>query len=117
MQWWQVVLYLALCGAVVYLAYFTTFLYAGNAKKYNKCKYLSIVDSLSLGPDKWLHIVKAGDEYMLVSACGKTISLVSKLDEQAFKNQSTEQNSVKPFNFSAVLGKVISKTDSKKDGQ
>lgn len=117
MQWWQAVLYLALCVAVVYLAYFTTSLYARNAKKYNKCKYLSIVDSLSLGPDKWLHIVKAGDEYMLVSACGKTICFVSKLDEQAFKNQSVEQNPVEPFNFSTVLRKVISKTDLKKDGQ
>lgn len=114
MKWWQIILYFVLCTVVVLLAYYTTYLYAGNAKKYNKCKYLSIVDSLRLGPDKTLHIVKAGNEYVLISVCGKNLVFLATLDEKAFLNQVTEQNPVEPLNFSMILRKVINRADVKK---
>ena len=70
---------------IIGLAYFGT---GWVAKKYavtNAGKNMRVVERLSLGTDKHLLIVQAGDKTLLLAASGKSVEVLTELDGQALQ--------------------------------
>ena len=93
-------------AAMLFLAYVTTRYIAGKAGSAMKGRYLSIVESLSIGPDKQLHIVKAGGQYILIASAGKSIEYLASLSmEEVIGEQAAEINN--GFDFKIFFDKYL----------
>jgi len=55
----------------LFLAYVTTKFIGTRTNKIVKGKYIKIIETVNLGFDSRLHLVKAGEEFVLISTCGK----------------------------------------------
>ena len=69
-------------------------------RKNNKGKYLGIIDTISLGKDKHLHIVKAGDEFILI-IIGKGIEFICRVEINNYVESS--ENETNRFIFNNLL--------------
>ena len=65
---------------ILLLTYFVTKFAARRASGRLKSKYIEVVDTLSLGPDARLLILKVGDELFLASKSQKQLALLTKLE-------------------------------------
>jgi flagellar biosynthetic protein FliO len=77
----QILLFLVIFGAILLLAFYTTRFIALKAGSMMRGKHIRIVDTVSLGADKKLFLVKAGSRYFLLSSSGKNIEFISEIDD------------------------------------
>lgn len=87
-----IIIFLIILGASYYLSKFI-------AKKNSvKNKHMKIVETLSLGYDKNIHIIKIGETFFLVSSTQKEINLLDRLSkeemdkEMMFKKEILDEN-------------------------
>lgn len=79
-------------------AYFVTRFIARNGFTASSNKNLKVVESISLGIDKTLLLVKVGEQYLLLGSTQKNISLLTAIDREKLKSVST----VETYNNSEV---------------
>ena len=89
---------------IVVSAYFVTRFVAGRASGRFKSRHMEVVDTLGLGADAQLLLVKAGAEFFLVSKSQKHISLVTKLENAP---ELTEANAVPAQGFAGGFRAVL----------
>jgi len=93
-------------SSILFLAYVTSKFVAKKANKVLKGKYISIIETVSLGPDKRLYLVKAGKQFILIATSGKNISFLTNVDIEDY--EETENSQVKyPFNFNGYFEKYL----------
>ena len=76
-QWIAVLIALSV---VIFLAYLSTRLIGGRYRRGAKGRNLRLVESMSFGMDKQLHLVRAGGQYVLLSTHGKSVSFLTVID-------------------------------------
>jgi len=64
--------------------YFSRFI---GKRASGKNKFMKLIETLTLGNDRHLHIVKVSNKYYLISSSQKGICLVDKLEDEAFIEQ------------------------------
>lgn len=105
------------CG-ILYLAYVST-KYIG--KRYSLSGKgngnLKILDSISLGKDSRLCIVKAGQKYLLLGITQHNISLVSELAEEELELYREDLSETGGMSFSQALKINLAKKFGKEDPQ
>jgi len=74
--------------------YFSRFI---GRRASGKNRFMKLIETLSLGNDKHLHIIKVCNEYYLISSSQKGICLVDKLADESFKEQITNDDSYGDF--------------------
>ncbi len=82
MDWnsWEIFIRIIVCLPVVAVLAYLAIKY-GLAKNYIRTKgNLRIVEQIALLPKATLNIVKAGDEYLLVSATEQNVVVIKELD-------------------------------------
>ena len=96
---------------VIFLALYTT---RFIGKKYNfknsKSKNIKLIETLTLGQDKCIIIVKATDKYLLLGVTAQNISVLQEINPESL-DISLEQN-IQP-DFSDIFKKIIDKTTKK----
>lgn len=75
----KILYFVIVFGIIILLAYFCTRV-IGKRVSGNSGKYMRIVDTLFMGADRTLLIVKVKDEYLLMSSSGRGIETVKTLD-------------------------------------
>jgi flagellar protein FliO/FliZ len=96
------VLFIIVFGSILFLAYVTTKFVGDKTNKTMKGKYINIVESVNLGFDCKLHLVKVGSEFVLISTSGKTTRLLTRVQlEEYIDNESVISNN--SFNFKNVF--------------
>lgn len=101
-----VIFVLAMFVGILYLTYVATkFIgkrYSVSGKSF---KNLKIVETVAIGADRQLVIIKTADKYLLLGSTAQQISLICELDENSI---SEEQNdaSFQTMSFSEALKKV-----------
>lgn len=99
-------------GCVLFLAYVTSKFIAGKSKVSMQGKYLNIVETITLGIDKKLCLIKVGNEFVLIAVSGKKIEFLCNVNIEEYKNnEELEKNKV--FNFKGLLEKYTSIYKSK----
>lgn len=97
---------LAMFALILYLAYVTTKLigkrYSVNGKK---TKNLKILESITIGADRQLLIVKTAGKCLLLGATSHNVSLICELDENQVSEQM-EVNATSTMSFSDAFKKV-----------
>ncbi|HEX9061055.1 MAG TPA: flagellar biosynthetic protein FliO [Clostridia bacterium] len=90
--------------ALLFLAYIATRFVAGKAGKVMRGKYVSVIETVGIGLDKQLHLVKAGNEYILIASAGKNIEFLTVLnmEDAPGEDKITEP---KEFDFKGIFEK------------
>lgn len=102
----KVILYLICFCALLFLTYVTTRYIAQKQSKSMKSRNISVVETVLLGADKRLHLVKAGKKYILVATTAKSVVFLSEvdMDDETEKEEITEKKE-KLFDFKSLFEK------------
>jgi flagellar protein FliO/FliZ len=92
-------------AALLFLAYVTTRFIGGKAKMTMRSKNMKIIESISLGPDKRIHLMKVGGQYLLLSSSGKSIEFLSEIKPDAL--EETEPDTEADDRFGGYLLKYM----------
>jgi len=103
LEWnfWEAIIRIIVClPIVVILAYI--FIKYGVAKNYSRTRgNLKLLEQVILLPKATINIVKAGDEYLLVSATEQEITVIKQLDNYQENDEQEFQfylnNTIKRF--------------------
>ena len=94
-------------SSILFLSYITTRYLANKTGRISKGKYLNIIETVAFGKDKYLHLIKVGNEFMLLSSSGKGIELIGRVEIDNYaENAYNERNQ---FNFNNMLKYNIDK--------
>lgn len=97
---------------VVAITYFTTYWMAGFQKKKSTSKNLKVIETVNVGSNKFISIVEAGTEYLVVSIGKEEVRLLTKLTKEQLTDLSfeTDINPVVPQeSFQQILDKIKDK--------
>lgn len=75
----KVLYFLIIFGIIILLAYYTTKV-VGKRVSVNAGRYMRIIDTLYMGGDRNLIIVKVKDEYLLMSGSNRGMEFIKELD-------------------------------------
>lgn len=103
----QVVFFLIVFGSVVFIAYVATKYIGVKASKSMRGKYIRILESVSIGLDKQLHLVKVADQYILISSSGKNIEFLTTVNMEPVEEE-TENDNIQGFDFKSIFDKYLS---------
>lgn len=106
-------------GSVLFLAYSGTKFFGIKAGKLMKGKNISIVETVGIGIDKQLHLVKVGEKFILLSTSGKNIQMLTEVKPEELGEmnfQSSETVSGVDFKelFDKYVGLFQKKVNTKK---
>jgi len=71
--------YLVGFGSLLFLTYITTRFLGTKMNKAGKGKHLSVVDTVTIGLNKQLHLVKAGKQFILMASSGKSLEFITEI--------------------------------------
>lgn len=99
---------IAFC-AILFLTYVTTRYVGGKQNRAMKGKNIAIVESVALGMDKRLHLVKAGKQYVLIATTSKNVEFLTSvdLDESEEAEQNELQAGLNTFDFKSLFEKYV----------
>jgi flagellar biogenesis protein FliO len=99
-------------GSVLFLVIVTTKLIGTKAKQAMKGKYIHVIDSINLGLDKSIYLVKVSDDFILLSSSGKKIEFLTNVKvENSFENNTNDENN-EIFNFKSIFDKYLKKEEN-----
>lgn len=115
----EILLMLLGFGSIIFLAFITTKYIGTKASKAMTGKHVTIIETVSLGMDKRLQLVKAGEQYLLIATTSKTVELISeiRLNEDAeAENAETPLGMPNVFDFKSLFEKYAGMYKNKKGG-
>ena len=97
---------------VVAITYFTTYWMAGFQKKKSTSKNLKVIETVNVGSNKFVSIIEAGTEYLVVSIGKDEVRLLTKLTKEQLTDLSFETD-INPVvmqeSFQQILDKIKDK--------
>lgn len=102
-------------GAILFLAYLTTRFIGKKTGAAMKGKYIKVIEVVPLGIDKHLHLIKAGNDFVLVASAGRSIQYLTTVTlEEAEELESLSSEETAPFDFKNILEKYSHLFDKKR---
>ena len=85
------ILFIVVFGFILLLAYITTKFVGTRTSRIAKGKHIDIIETISLGFDSRLHLIKAGEEYVLISTSGKNTRLLTRVNMGDYSPKENEK--------------------------
>ncbi|MFV0464730.1 MAG: flagellar biosynthetic protein FliO [Lachnospiraceae bacterium] len=100
---------------VLLLTYLTTRWIANYQKVHIKTGNLKLIESIQVATGKYVQILKAGDEYLVIGVGKEEISLLSKLPEDQIELNEpvTGQKTISSDQFKELLDKIKNQKQEK----
>lgn len=92
---------------VLALLLLTTKLLSYKSKKMLKGNYMQIIESLSLGVNNRLHLIKVDKEFFIISATNKNVELLARVNINDYEEEEIKNPISEVIDFKAVLKKYI----------
>lgn len=115
----QVLLFIIGFGSVLFLTYIVTRYIGEKAKGAMTGKYINVIDTVPLGIDKKLHLIKVGQQFILIASGGKTIEFLANINLEEYE-EDKEKTGIGGFDFKRLFDKYLQTyrgKKEKKDGQ
>ena len=104
----NLLLFLIVFGAILFIAYVTTKFIGKKSNKIMKGKYIKIIETLSLGFDKQIYLLKTGNQYVLLSYSGKNIQFLTTISMDEIPEDLDQDNNTELLNFKEIFEKYLS---------
>lgn len=98
---------------VMALLLFTTKYLAYKSKKMLKGNYMHIVETLSLGINNKLFLIKVDNDFFIISATNKNTEFLARVNISDYQEEEIKNPISEVIDFKSVLKKYISGFDSK----
>jgi len=92
---------------VLIILLFTTKYLAYKSKKMLKGNYMQIVESLSLGVNNRLHLIKVDNEFFIISASNKQVEFLARVNINDYEEEEIKNPISEVVDFKAVLKKYM----------
>lgn len=102
----EIMVFLLVFGSILFLAYVTTRYIGNKSGRTLKGKYIHVIESVSIGLDKQLHLIEVAGQYVLISSSGKNIEFLTKVELKESQLELANE-STGAINFSSVLDKYL----------
>ena len=91
---------------VLFITFWTSKFIAGYQKKNMITGNMEVVEMVRIAQNKYLQIVRAGEQYYMIALGKDTVTLIAQLDpeELQFKTETSEQSQY--VDFKAILEKA-----------
>lgn len=96
---------------VLIITWFTSKYIANFQKQSMVGKNIEVMETTRISPNKYLQIVKAGEQYLLIAVCKDTVTMLTELDADQLVMENTD--STMPMDFSDILKKAKHKIKRK----
>lgn len=99
-------------AAILFLAYVSTKFLGSKMSRGMKGKHLKVVDTIVLGFDRQIYLIKAGEQLFLVSSSNKNINFLTLLDNNSVKLTEEDIKSMdqeQPINVSNMFSSYLDK--------
>lgn len=100
------IVFVIVFGSIIFLAFVTTKFIGNKSVGAMKGKHINIVETVSLGLEGRLHLIKVGEEFVLISVSGKNIQLLSKVNIEGFSEETSSESS-DSFAFKEIFEKYL----------
>lgn len=92
-------------AAVLFVAWLTTKLLGKKLSGSTKNKTMKIVETLQIGMDRCLYLIKVGNKFFLFNASRKSLEMVSEIeiDEEALVNENEPAHNANVFDFKRIF--------------
>ena len=102
-----VILYLIGFCSLLFLAYVTARYMGNKQNKAMRGRNIRIIETISLGGDKRLHLIKAGNQYVLIATTSKSVECLTtvNVEEEEEYSLNTEEASSGVFDFKVLFEK------------
>jgi flagellar protein FliO/FliZ len=108
--------FLLVFGSLLFMAVITTRFIGIKAQKAMKGRHITIIETVSLGLDKKIHLVKAGEQYILIASSGKTMEFLTTVTlNEAEPGTDMAESPVQDFRM--LFDKYIQGFKSLKNGK
>lgn len=102
-------------GCVIFLAYVMTKFVGKKSMNMMKSKYMTVIDSLSMGFDRTIYLVKVGEQYVLMYSSTKGFEFICNVEASKIDPNSVQENNTQNKSFSKYFD-FFSKEQNKKVG-
>ena len=113
METYEVFLYLIGFGSILFLTYVTTRYIANKTNVAMKGKYINIVETISLGVDKKLYLIKVDKQFLLIASSGKKIEFLSEISLDEYGKNENEVKGSNIFDFKSFFEKYVNSYKNK----
>lgn len=100
--------YFLAIGSVLFLAYVFSKYLGNKSNKLHKGKNIKVIDSISIGLDKWLILVKTGKKVLLLCSSGKNIQLLTEMNESDIQDETHREGATDEEQSATLFGKYLS---------
>jgi len=99
-NFFKTIYYIIMFGLILAATYYVTKFLARKGMVQNKTKTMKLMESMPLGVDKSLHLVKVGTQYFLIGSASKSMFMISELNqENLFEEQLGSTVTVNEFDY------------------
>ncbi|MCX7747008.1 MAG: flagellar biosynthetic protein FliO [Clostridia bacterium] len=105
---------LVVFGSILFLVVVTTRYVGTKANKAMKGKFINIVETVSLGLDKHIYLVKVGEQFVLIASAGKNIEYLTTVKIDEYSTEELIQSNT-AFDFKSFFDKYIQVYKNKKN--
>lgn len=106
MDFLKVLAVLLALGSILFLSYVTTRFVGTKARRVMTGKYISIIETVNIGMDKQLHLVKVGDQFVLIASAGKSVEFLSVVNIDNYDEEAADRNPG-TVNFKLLFDKYV----------
>jgi len=86
-------------GSILFLAYVTTRYIGARSRKVIRGRYIEVIDTIGLGMDKQLYLIRVDRQFVLVAASGKNLELLTKVEIEDYDFESSRNNDARNTEF------------------
>jgi flagellar protein FliO/FliZ len=113
LKWLWVIIAL---GSIIFMSYVATRYIGSKTGKIMRGKYINIIETVSLGIDKQLHLVRVEEQFVLIASSGKNIEFLTTIKIDKFATDEPQGNS-NVFDFKNIFDKYLQSLKNKKDNK
>lgn len=108
MDFFDYFVFIAAFLIVIFLLFLTTKYLAYKSKKMLQGNYMHIVETLSLGVNNRLHLIKIDNEFFVISATGKSVEFLARVNINDYQEEEIKNPISEVIDFKSILKKNIS---------
>lgn len=99
----KTIYYILMFALILAAAYYVTKFLAKKGIAQNKSRNMKVIESMPLGPDKRLNLVKVGSQYFLIGSTVRNMFMISEVDpEKLFEEQAEDAEIMDNFDYDSI---------------
>lgn len=101
-------------GSVLFLVAITTKYIGTRTKKAMQGRYINVIETVNVGLDKQICLLKAGDDFVLIALSGKTITHLTTVSISDFEEDNESLQNDSTFDFKSFFENYLNNFNAAK---